>query len=193
MVTSNTQVFNVLISYVVFVPVLNTMIGGQFSYEGFNQISSSALRQLSHTPKASFHQVNSKILGLSGFLIISNDFAISFTGRASQTDLIFTLNDYWKYASYEYFFFLGGACSNCPSYPFSSQGNCVNSCPLGSNLNGTACANICQNGKVYINGNCICPDNTELNGLNCATCTGGKVWSSISRTCACSSNQVWNE
>ena len=151
------------------------MMGGWYVYNSYEQASSSTLRQLSHTPKATLNQVNSKILGLSGFVINSNTFAVSFTTNASSTDLIFNLNDYWKYVSYEYFFFLGGPCSNCLSYPISSQGNCVQTCPLGSYLsgsscvtctasqtwNGTACVNICQNGKVYVNGNCICPDNAE--------------------------------
>jgi hypothetical protein len=68
-----------------------------------------------------------RIYGISGFIINSNTFDIKFDGGDYYNSSIFSIkiNNYWKYFSYEYIFFLGGICSDCEGFNIFYLGDCI--------------------------------------------------------------------
>ena len=62
------------------------------------------------------------------------------------------------------------------------NGRCIvgAQCPFGSYKNGQSCQpySSCRNGQVWNNQliQCICPEGTGWNGLQCVTCGGGQIW-----------------
>jgi hypothetical protein len=81
---------------------------------------------------------------LSGFIINSNSNQLSFDSGDFTSVYNININNFWKYFSYEYVFFLGGLCSDCNGYPIYYLGQCITECPTQTIFNGYTCIQCAQ-------------------------------------------------
>lgn len=116
-VTSFTQVYSVLVSYVVIQSNFGKVYGGSYKFENYDQFPTESLRSISHSPQVYIDQLWGRIYGLSGFVVNSNSLELDFDSGDFKSIFNFKVNNFWKYFSYEYVFFLGGLCSDCEGYP----------------------------------------------------------------------------
>lgn len=125
-------------------------------------------------------------------------------------------------------FWNGSLCAsggfNCPAGTYYDGNKCATNitiCPAGTFWSGTTCqsitcangfylssdgvclqiSQICTNGLIWKNNNCIppdgtnCPSGTYYNGGQCIPlqpCTNGRIWNSTVSQCVCSINTFWN-
>jgi hypothetical protein len=71
-VTSSTQVYNLLISYVAYQPNFGKIYGGSYTFENYDQFPTAVARSATHSPQVLVGQLWGRINGLSGFIINSN-------------------------------------------------------------------------------------------------------------------------
>ena len=167
---------------------------------------------LSVTPPTNIPRSYARLYGISGFIINYNAQRLQYNSKwdgfsfsflfGSSTSLV-------RYFSFNYIFFVGSECSDCPGYQLVANGTCVNFCPVGSTRtpenicifcgegrvwNGTVCILECPSGQ-YLNTNlnrCECPPSQNWNGDVCVTCTAGKVWDAGLKSCECPAPLRWN-
>ena len=68
------------------------------------------------------------------------------------------------------------------------------SCPYGTYQSGNNCqpTKQCLEGQIW-NSNllqCVCPENTGWNGMQCVTCGGGQIWN-LYEGCQCPPGQFF--
>lgn len=114
-----------------------------------------------------------------------------------------------KYFSFQYIFFIGSECADCPGYPISYENKCLSHCPSGTFLtekntcitcgkgmewNGTSCVQSCPQGQFLDvrTSKCECPPTLNWNGEFCIPCTNGKVFDRYTKTCECPKPLRWN-
>ena len=87
---------------------------------------------------------------------------------------------YTIYLSFEYIFFLGSECSDCPGYPLSYNNKCVQYCPLNTYATPE---NVCIN----------CGEGHEWNGNSCVKqCPTGQTLNFRNNLCECPAGLFWN-
>lgn len=189
-VTTTTQVNFLFISYVAYQTLGVQYQAGNFVYDPSYQ------PLLSYTPVTTIPRNYARIYGLTGFIInfvygqialdtVWDSFTFTFNFKQSVSLV--------QYFSFEYIFFTGSECENCPGYPYASNGTCVNFCPAGTYLsggkyclscgegrvwNGTHCIIECPQGQFLntTNNKCQCPLTMNWNGELCISCHYGRVW-----------------
>lgn len=167
---------------------------------------------LTHTPSVQVPRSYARIFGISGFIWNYDAQLLSFATQWDGFSFTFLFGgsaSLVKYLTYNYIFFIGSECSDCPGYPLVSNGTCVNFCPVGSyktptNIciscgegriwNGTVCVISCPTGQ-YLNtatNLCECPPPLNWNGESCVSCSNGKVWEPNTKACECPKPLRWN-
>ena len=181
---------------------------GSFLYDA--TVSGSAL---AISPVPAISRSYARIYGISGFILNYNAQRLTF--NTAWDGFAFSLSfgsssSLVQYLTFEYLFFSGSLCSNCPGYPLEANGTCVNFCPIGSsnsamnicifcgegrNWNGSVCILSCSSGQ-FLNtttNECQCPPSLNWNGQICVSCnSNGKVWVESSQSCECPIPFRWN-
>ena len=167
---------------------------------------------IEHIPDSNIGRNYARLHGIAGFIINQNNQDISFKSKWNGAKFIFDLGisqRLTKYLNYYYLFFMGSECSDCPDYPITHQGKCVNVCPIdyfvtpekicmtcgdGQHWNGTACQKTCPNGQFLnkLTNECECPDGLSWNGELCISCSSGKVFNKKTNLCECPPGLRWN-
>ena len=127
-VTTITQVQSLYISYVAWAETTLTIVSGKF----VSEITSAA--EISHIPESNIGRNYARIFGITGFIINHERQNLFFQTHWSGSKFVFNLEisqSLIKYISFEYLFFLGSECSDCPNYPFIFNGTCRQFCPEG--------------------------------------------------------------
>lgn len=180
------------------------ILAGSYVFEGESD--------LVHIPPLVIGRNYARIHGITGFVINYNYQKIYFAAQWTGAEFIFNLGNsrnLLQYLGYEYIFFAGSNCKDCPGYPIAYNNTCVRYCPPNTYLtpekiclscgegriwNGTACQKSCPKGQ-YLNAttqDCQCPNSMSWNGHICIACTQGKVFNETSKTCECPYPLRWN-
>ena len=109
------------------------MVSGQYDEQVVDFL------EISHIPEQNIGRNYARIYGLTGFVINNNNQEIIFTTNWSGSKFIFDFDvstPFLSYISFEYVFFLGSECSDCPNYPFIFNGTCRQYCPEGYHATG---------------------------------------------------------
>ena len=205
-VTTITQVNSIYISYIAYQDTVLRVIHGSYAYD------LKTGEGLAHAPLTSVPRNYARLYGISGLIINFNYqslyFSTLWTGHEFQFGLAAS-ESLVQYLTYEYIFFAGSECEDCPGYPISFNGTCVNACPPntfitpenvclscgeGRYWNGTACAVKCPAGQ-YMNpttNQCECPPTLNWNGERCIPCTAGKIFMEQTLSCECPPPLKWN-
>lgn len=205
--TTISQVHAIQVSFVgwAFETTLN-IIHGVYIYEKSPGID------VSHTPDQNIGRNYARIHGITGFVINNKQQDLQFLTIWTGSKFHFDLDQstpYTAYLSFEYIFFLGSECSDCPGYPLSYNHTCVRYCPLNTYAtkekvciicgdshfwNGTSCVKQCPTGQSLniLNNECECPAGLFWNGQRCISCFGGKIFNPVSMMCECPSGTRWN-
>ena len=205
-VTTITQVNSIYISYIAYQETSLSLITGRYSYDPTSGYG------LAHTPNTMIPRNYARVYGISGFIINYNQQRIMFGTEWTGHEFYFHLGPSQtlvQYLSYQYIFFTGSECQDCPGYSISHEGSCVNFCPPNTFLtpenvcmtcgegrywNGTACQVSCPNGQ-FLNPTsnlCECPPTLNWNGERCIPCTAGKVFVPETKSCECRPPLKWN-
>jgi hypothetical protein len=134
-----------LISYVAFQQNFGKVYGGSYTFENYDQFPTAAARSASHSPQVLINQLWARINGLSGFIINSNPNELTFDTGDFTSVYNIKINNFWKYFSYEYVFFMGGLCSDCEGFNIYYLGQCLKECPPQTIFNGYTCIQCAQN------------------------------------------------
>ena len=205
-VTTITQVQAIHVSYVSWYSTNLTMVTGDFAEDIMEYA------EISHIPEANIGRNYARIFGFTGFVINHDNQALSVATQWTGSKFVFNLEEsqmLMSYLSFEYIFFLGSECSDCPNYPFVFNGTCRQYCPegyhaTGENIcidcgdghywNGTACVKECPSGQ-FLNlalNECECPAGLHWNGKICLSCPGGKIFNPERNVCECPEGTRWN-
>lgn len=161
-VTTITQVNSIYISYIAYQDTVLRVIDGSYAYD------LKTGEGLAHAPIISVPRNYARLYGMSGLIINFNYQSVYFSTEWTGHEFHFGLGaseTLVQYLTYEYIFFAGSECEDCPGYPISFNGTCVNACPPntfitpenvclscgeGRYWNGSACAVKCPAGQ-YMN------------------------------------------
>lgn len=183
--TSATQVHSLFISYIAYdssaIPNVNSF---NFVYNKYIGISSSVIKL-----EANLATSSAAVFGLNGFIVGNSvgPFGITLSyDPASNSGLVTSSSNYY-YLSANGFFLLGGPCGQCKGYSINYNGNCLASCPAGTNFDGKTCVT-CQNGQIWSNSACVTPaapvnpsgptggSGSGSSVVNVISCPGGTYW-----------------
>lgn len=202
-VTTVTQIQSIFISYIGWGSEFTEIHTGSFLFDTY-----VASASLAHTPSVNLTKNLVDFYGFNGFILNNNgaDFKLSTSWTSNQFK--FTTNSNYRYLSFNYFFVLGGSCTQCKGYPIFYEKNCVAYCPTGSNYNGqtcitcvtaqkwngTECVDRCDSGKIWnvTSQSCTCPSGQFWNGYACIVCPSGKTWNVNTQSCECPVSSTWN-
>ena len=207
-VTTITKVDSIYVSYVAYQHTTLQFIGGSHIFDR------SYGGTFAHTPSQTVPRNYARLFGLSGLIINYNAQPIIFATRWDGFSFSFSFGspaeeNLVQYFSYNYLFFYGSECQDCPGYPLASNGTCVNFCPVGSyktpqdtclscgegrTWNGIECEKSCGMGQ-FLNATtkeCECPPPLNWNGESCIACSNGKVWDPSIKSCECPRPLRWN-
>lgn len=130
-VTTATQIQSLFISYIAIDSTLTFAYLGNYLYSSYNPIA-----QLSHAPTTDLSSNIISFYGFNGFIVSNNQAAFQLSSVWNGLQFSFTTKSNYIYLSYNYFFYLGGPCTDCKGYPIYYNKNCVAYCPTGSYYNG---------------------------------------------------------
>ena len=161
-VTTVTQVNSLHISYLAWSATTLQMVTGSFVYEMLPSY------EIVHTPTTNIGRNYARLHGISGFIINHNSQAISLSTTWTGNKFIFDLGTSQRlthYFTFEYVFFIGSECSDCPGYIYSYNGRCVSFCPAGSYPTAEKTCIECGEGYFWDGSKCsiLCPDGQFLN------------------------------
>lgn len=91
--------------------------------------------EIVHTPVSNIGRNYARLHGLTGFIINFSSSSIIFSTTWTGSKFVFDFSSSQRlvqYFSFQYIFFIGSECSDCPGYVFTYQGRCVAFCPAGS-------------------------------------------------------------
>ena len=130
-VTTITQVNSIYISYVAYQNTNLNIAMGSYAYDPNNG------EGFAHAPAITIPRNYARVYGITGFIINYNAQGITFKTEWTGFEFKFHLGiseELTKHLTYHYIFFIGSECGDCPGYPISFNGTCVNVCPTGSFL-----------------------------------------------------------
>ena len=205
-VTTITQVNSIYVSFIAYQSTYLELAYGSFAYDPNNG------QGFTLTPPAPIPRNYARAYGITGFIINYNMQDILFKTEWTGFEFRFHLGSneaLVQYLTYQYIFFIGSECSDCPGYPISFNGTCVSVCPPNSFLtpenvclscgegrfwNGTACVVQCPKGQYLnpISNKCECPPTLNWNGERCIPCTAGKIFNRETKSCECPHPLKWN-
>lgn len=148
--TSATQVHALFVSYIVYDPSINGVLGQNVVYDDYVGTKTHQFV----TPAASDASLHLLFWGVNSFIISNtgSTFGLSIAPNAQGIQSMAASNFF--YLSYGVFGLSGGKCGQCSSYSIFYNGQCVASCPPSSYYNGVTCVT-CTSAQVWNGTACV--------------------------------------
>lgn len=105
-----------------------------------------------YTPLTMIPRNYARVYGITGFIINNNQQNIMFSTEWTGHEFHFHLGSsemLTQYLTYQYIFFIGSECEDCPGYSISYQGTCVNACPPNTFLTPENVCLSCGEGRYW--------------------------------------------
>ena len=152
-------------SYVAWWQTDLNLISGKYNSNILNGL------EISHIPEQNVGRNYARIFGLSGFIINHQDQDLYFSTKWSGSKYTFDFDSttpFVKYLSFQYLFWLGSECSDCPNYPYIFNATCWQYCPEGSHATDDKVCIDCGEGHYWNGTTCVkeCPKGQFLNVNN---------------------------
>ena len=128
-VTTITQVNSIHISYLAWGEITLEIIHGNYMYD-YNPS-----KDITHIPSQNIGRNYARLFGISGFIINNQNQGVSLSTQWTGSKFIFDLGSstaLTQYLTFNYIFFIGSECSECPGYPYIYKERCQQVCPPGS-------------------------------------------------------------